>query len=774
MKGLYFYFSIASLLGILCALKSFLFFFILAIIYLVILFKYKRFSRLQLICIAFVYILFYFSTQIKITHYKTKIPVDTNTFYITFNQDPKIDGDSLQILVKEIRLNEKILLHYRIRSEMEKQMLEKETFYGRKCEVIGELKSPQIAKNENEFNYKEYLYQNQIYWILESNETPLKKCVVEKPSLLLMLKEIRFKGINYLKVHFPPDIAAFGTALIFGDRSLMSPETLSSFQKAGIVHLLAISGLHVSLLVEMVYLIGIRIGVTKENMVNFLLSILPVYAILAGGAPSVIRAVLMLFLVLCTVKFKRSLRLSSFDAISLAFSFYLFVYPMVIYDVGFQLSFSVSFGIILSAPVILKRYHRNFSKLISTSVVAQMSGLPILLYYFFSSSLMSIISNLIFIPFFSFFLLPGLYLLFFIQVIFGNVPTFINLFFEKVIHFSTSLLEYLTKISIFTFTPGRPNWFFLLIYIMLIVLIFMIWEMQMQYYRKFLVMLGTFLLLFQIVWNQNNPIGEVTMIDVGQGDCILIHLPFGKGNYLIDTGGTLSFNEEKWKTRKNPFEVGKNIVVPYLKSKGITKIDKLILTHGDMDHIGGAFAIIKEIQIKQILIAAVRDPSETENAIVSVAKKKQIPVVKVSAGDHWENRNSYFYVLSPEKNFSGVRNRGSITLFMKIGGLAWFSGGDLDQEGEEAIVKKYPNLSFDILKVGHHGSRTSSSEEFLTRYKPKISLISVGKNNRFGHPNQEVLDKLNNIHSVIYRTDQQGAITYRFFHEQGTFLPFLP
>jgi competence protein ComEC len=177
---------------------------------------------------------------------------------------------------------------------------------------------------------------------------------------------------------------------------------------------------------------------------------------------------------------------------------------------------------------------------------------------------------------------------------------------------------------------------------------------------------------------------------VGQGDSILIHLPYGKGNYLIDTGGSLQFNESQWRIKSNPFEVGKDVVVPYLKGKGITKIDKLILTHGDMDHIGGTFSILKEIDVNQILMPSVAEPSNTELAIASEARKKRIPVVHVSDGDFWENIDSYFYILSPEKNFTGVRNRGSIVLYAKIGGLTWFFGGDLDQEGEEEVIKKYP------------------------------------------------------------------------------------
>ncbi|HJV31808.1 MAG TPA: ComEC/Rec2 family competence protein, partial [Bacillales bacterium] len=234
------------------------------------------------------------------------------------------------------------------------------------------------------------------------------------------------------------------------------------------------------------------------------------------------------------------------------------------------------------------------------------------------------------------------------------------------------------------------------------------------------------------------------------------------------------FEAEEWKSKKRTFEVGKDVVVPYLKSKGITKIDKLILTHGDMDHIGGSFAILKELKVKQILMPSTMEESTLETAIKQEAKKKRIPVVKVSEGVYWRNKNSSFYILSPEKNFKGERNRGSIVIYAEMGGLTWFFGGDLDQEGEDNIIKKYPGLTFDVLKVGHHGSKTSSSEAFLNQSMPKISLLSVGEKNRYGHPNHEVITKLHKIDSTIYRTDKEGGITYRFYHKKGTFSSHLP
>jgi competence protein ComEC len=460
--------------------------------------------------------------------------------------------------------------------------------------------------------------------------------------------------------------------------------------------------------------------------------------------------------------------LSPIDAISLTLLIYVFFSPLIILDAGFQLSFSVSYAIILSVTNIFPRYQENISAMVVTSIIAQLAALPILLYHFFEISFISIVANLLYIPLFSFVFLPGLYILYFIQIIFGDTPSILINLFMKIITLANALIEKLADLSFAQLVTGRPNILLFIIYMVIILAIFLIWEVGFQQQRKIIVIFLAFTLItFQTIWNWANPFGEVTMIDVGQGDSIFIHYPFGKGTYLIDTGGTIQFEEDEWKKAAKPFEVGRDVVVPFLKGKGITKLDKLILTHGDTDHIGGTLALLKEIEVTQILMPSVAELSKSELTILQEAKNKGIQVVMVADGSQWENEKSTFYVLSPEANFQGERNSGSIAIMAEIGGLNWFFGGDLDQEGEERIIKKYPDLHIDVLKAGHHGSKTSTSELFINKIKPAISWISVGGHNRYGHPHSKVLEQLGN--TTVYRTDDHGAITYRFYQESGTF-----
>ncbi|MCM3566549.1 DNA internalization-related competence protein ComEC/Rec2 [Neobacillus mesonae] len=775
MNGKYLYFALTAMLAVLAALLSFFPIFLLTLLYFYILYKYKCFNKGQLLTVLGAAILFLFVGEKAVIQNKTFMPKSTSALTLKFTQMPKIDGDLLQIEAFETTYHEKLIIRYQLKSELEKEQLKQQRYFQTLCRISGTLVRPKIANNPNGFDYRKYLAGKEIYWIVEVKENPLLDCSPIKPTLSSELKQLRYTGIRYLENHFPEEIASLSAALIFGDRSILDPNLLDAYQSTGIVHLLAISGLHVTLLIGMVLYLGLRCGLTREMMVNLLMLLLPVYVVLTGASPSVIRASLMIFLVLMTVKWGAFIKLMPIDALSIAFMLYLLFNPLVLLDVGFELSFSVSAAIILASQHILKDSQDYVQMMLVTSVTAQLAAFPLLLYYYFELSFMSILANMLYIPLFSFVYLPGFYLLFFIHIVFGTAPDLLFQFFVWVINLSNKLITFFAESTILSFTPGRPNVIELFIYIGLIFAIFYLWETKHYPKRKTkLLILSLIMITFQPVWNHVNPFGEVTLIDVGQGDSIFIRLPYGRGNYLIDTGGTVGFYDEEWRKRSKPFEVGRDVVVPFLKGKGITRIDKLVLTHGDMDHIGGTLSVIKELHVKQILLPSVAESSETEESIVHEAEKQKIPVIRVSSGEKWSSGDSRFYILNPERNFSGERNGSSVTIFAYIGGLSWFFGGDLDKQGEEKIITAHPNLTVDVLKAGHHGSKTSSAENFIKQIKPKIALISAGENNRFGHPHKEVVERLKAAHTKIFRTDFQGAITYRFYRSNGTFSTYLP
>ncbi|MEM5592230.1 ComEC/Rec2 family competence protein [Niallia circulans] len=210
--------------------------------------------------------------------------------------------------------------------------------------------------------------------------------------------------------------------------------------------------------------------------------------------------------------------------------------------------------------------------------------------------------------------------------------------------------------------------------------------------------------------------------------------------------------------------MGAKTVVPFLKSKGIRTIDKLILTHGDLDHIGGSTAIIEQLHVKEIMYPNVKgDWSIEEEHLLKLVEKKQIPIRFIQAGQKWSTGKESFMVLAPIEKENLTKNNSSIVLFAKIAGITWLFTGDLEKEGELALMNKYPDLrEIDVLKVGHHGSKTSSTSEFMERLKPKIAVISVGINNRYHHPSLDVLTILEDYQVKVFRTDENGGFLFIF------------
>ncbi|GAM13335.1 Late competence protein ComEC, DNA transport [Mesobacillus selenatarsenatis SF-1] len=235
----------------------------------------------------------------------------------------------------------------------------------------------------------------------------------------------------------------------------------------------------------------------------------------------------------------------------------------------------------------------------------------------------------------------------------------------------------------------------------------------------------------------------------------------------------MPFEKEKWQQRSSQYDPGKKIVVPFLKSEGVRTVDKLILTHGDADHIGGAVALLEEIRVKQLIIPRVSDRSVLEEDIIQLARKKGTDIYVAGLGTGWTTAGGEFMILNPSVTV-GERNDQSIVLLAAIGGKKWLFTGDLGIEGENSMARKIKDIDIDVLKIGHHGSKYSSSEFFLERTNADFAVISVGENNRYGHPGEEVIKRLEERGMQIFRTDEDGAIIYRFKDNSGTFTTHLP
>ena len=771
MKGKGIYFSVSVLLGVFCALLDVMIFFMLFLLYVYLLSKFKSFSKKQISLIIFMFFLFWMVGIIANGRNVSILTGNENEFNFIF-QEWKINGDQLQITVKDEKSNEKLLLQYDIKSESEKNQLETRMKFGSNCTVSGKLTTPSTASNPNAFDYQRYLATKGIYWIITTDHNPMNSCSAPTFSYLSFIGNLRQTGIKYLLHHFPEPLASLSAALIFGERTEMSPQLVTSYQKIGIVHLLAISGLQVSFFTGLLFFIGIRIGVIRETMLNILIIFLPFYAILTGASPSIVRAVLMMLLIFISLRLTKE-RFQPLDAWSGALILSLAYSPFLIYDVGFQLSFTATLSLLLST-MLLANFKHPASQILMTTVIASIATLPILLFYFYEFASISLLANFIFVPFFSIFLSPITFFIFILHPILGSLLNPVISFINWTIVFANKIIEWFSGLPFLMITPGRPALILLCVYIILV--FFTFFKMEKAAGK---INVATFCLLLPLLlqfgMNTWSPTGEITFIDVGQGDAVLIVLPFHQGTYLLDTGGMVPFATENWQQKSREFEIGKDIVVPFLKSKGITRINKLILSHGDYDHIGGAQTILNELKVEEIVLPQGAEQSKLEKGICQIAKSKGIITTYVSEGSHWKSGENEFQVLSPpSQGIKLDKNNASIVIYARIGGLTWLFTGDMEKEREVSLAENYSFLDIEVLKVGHHGSKTSTSEELLEEFTPEMAIISVGEKNRYGHPHQEVIKRLEQKHIQILRTDQQGAISYFFRGRNGTFSTWTP
>lgn len=774
MKGKLIFLAPPALLGTMLQLNNPPTILALFLIYLIFLSKFKRFSPKGLCFIIIIFIFFTLAASHSVQNNHSDLSGEEKKFFLVFDSGAKIDGDRFRAIAKDQATGEALSVTYKIKSEKEKLFLQKASFFGRQCEVKGSLEVPPQAKNPGGFDYDRYLEQNHIYWILKLESNPLANCGSNGVSPLEKLRQYRQKGISHITANYPPESASLASALIFGEQSLLAEDVMSAYKKIGITHLLAISGMQVTVLMGVIYMFGLRLGIARERMAIFLLSILPLYAIIAGGSPSVIRSVLMAGILLMGGLRPSSFPISQTGALGLSFMAFILFDPFSVYNPGFQLSYAVTFSLLFSASALKKKHLGGVNLLALTSLISQIAALPILLFHFFELPLASIAANILFIPIYSFILMPIVYFSFPLSFFEGLAYAL-----GPVINGSVILAERLALLLAETplqLNPGEQPTSVIVSYAAAVLYSLTVWERNLKKKWAFAALLIPFaLLLLQESGERfSNHAGEVAMIDVGQGESIFISIPGGKGNYLIDTGGSVDFGKKAWQRPKKNFDPGRDVVVPFLKARGVTKLNKLILTHGDEDHIGGAAGIMENIKIEQILVPEMKEKSENEEDVIKLARKMQIEVKEVSKSDFWTAGGIKFFVLSPEKNYTGERNGGSIVIYSELADKGWLFTGDLTEEAEKELVSQYPDLKIDVLKAGHHGSKTSTSSSFLQHYRPSTVLISAGENNRFGHPHEETLERLNEVGAKVYRTDLHGAIIYSFTEKSGTFSSFLP
>src|SRR5699024_6103444 len=260
-----------------------------------------------------------------------------------------------------------------------------------------------------------------------------------------------------------------------------------------------------------------------------------------------------------------------------------------------------------------------------------------------------------------------------------------------------------------------------------------------------------------------SPIGTVTMLDIGQGDAFVIELPYRKGVIFVDAGANFTFNDFG-----SSDKVYKQIIKPYLYSRGINYIDAIFLSHEDIDHMGSVEYILRDMKVKEVIIS---DYYELDRQTVKLWKEYGTHIRRLN--DKIDINGQVFQTIGPTKDMKSP-NENSLILYTKFGGMSWLFTGDSGKDSENEIIDRYQNLAIDVLKVGHHGSRTSTSKIFVNQLDPSYALISVGKKNTYGHPSADVLEILEKEKVQLFRTDLDGAVQFRYKNTEGTFYKFLP
>ena len=577
---------------------------------------------------------------------------------------------------------------------------------GDKVLISGKFNTPKSNTVFNTFNYRKYLLSKKI--MLVSNEASITIKHKNKNPFYSLKTSIKnhiekYKSKAYLK------------AFIMGDTSLIEEDIMSNYKMLGINHLFAISGMHVSVFV---FLINKLLKKYKAKDIIIILFLL-LFLFITDYSESLLRC--STFFIISYLNKVLKLNIKNIYLILISAFFLLLINPYLIYSIGFLFSVIITFFVIASSNLLKDKTY--FKKLFIMSLICFLASVPILSFYFYKINLLTIVFNMIFIPLVSYLIFPLGLITFFLYPLDNIYMFFINLL--------EGLSSFFQNINFLSFVIAKPNVFVILIYYIILFL-------SIKRSRKLLI-IYFIVLLININIKYFIRDASVTFLDVGQGDSSVIIFPFGK-TILIDTGGLYL----------SRYNISKNKTVPYLNSLGISKIDLLILTHGDYDHIGDAINLLNEIKVDEVLFN--NDSfNDTENKIIKVLDKKNIRYSK-NSWDFKKNEDLYFLNTKMYDN----ENDNSTVVYFTYKNFSFLFTGDASKEREEDIMENYNIKDISFLKVGHHGSKTSTGSSFIKKINPKYSIISVGENNRYGHPNKNTLKNLKD--TTIFRTDLNGSI----------------
>ena len=633
---------------------------------------------------------------------------------------------------------------------------------GNKVAVEGNYSKGREERNPGEFDYNKYLRSKGVSGIiniyntsnLPAGQARIKIINNRENVFANTILTIRKKIDLLIRKLYNEQSAGLLRGLLLADRSEISYDTKTEFINTGVIHILAVSGLHVGYIVLIFTFLFGRFNIYTGSLLTVLG--LTIYIILIGAPSSAFRAGVMSVVLITAFITNRSTNL--LNSIAIAALIILFIKPYELFAPGFQLSFAAVISIALIYPPIqngIKKIEvnnliKNILLFVGVSLAAQIGTMPITIFYFGKLSLVALFTNLIVIP--STGVIVGIGILSLaLGAFFNSIAPYFSVVNELVIKFIFWIIH-ITGSGDYSFLRIRNfSLYDIILFYLVLAAIFIFHRRFVNSSAKItlLALCTSVFYLFSTFDNKNllpdNKL-SVVMIDVGQGDSFILKFPDGR-TALIDAGeATYSFDN------------GERVVLPLLDHLGIDKIDYGFVTHLDMDHYGGFVSLIRSGKISRLYKPGLDTSLSKDVRFENYIDKSHIPK-KYYKREILKIGNVRVYVLNVNEFKNSIQNNRSGVLKIVYGNSEFLFTGDIESLAENYYAEKYKTfLDSDVLKVGHHGSSTSSTENFLQFVTPQISLISVGIQNKFNHPSQVIIDRLKKYHSKIFRTDRAGAV----------------
>lgn len=628
--------------------------------------------------------------------------------------------------------------------------------YGDKLQISGEYQEPNKARNYKGFDYKNYLKINKIYGIIRVDlyTNIIIKHQKNLSNFKLLIHKIREKLKENIQELLTKETYALGIGILIGDNSRINEKIVEDFKNSNLSHMLAVSGAHINYVVLTVSILFTkkRAGIKAQRVVTIMMMLF--FMELTQMTSSVVRAgISCIIYMLASLLYRKA---DVINAMAISTLLILLNNPFKLFDIGFQLSYACTLGIILFCKLINIPLKNKLLKYLKDSIIISISAnifiIPIMMYQFNTISLTFILSNLLAGPLLGISIILEIIVLLisFMSINIAAIPAkVLNILLILIIN----IANWFSNIEISKIYVITPQIISIVAYYLICAAIIL-----KQKNRKIIVIIMLTVLIINLFPTPKKL--RINFIDVGQGDSTLIRTETNKV-ILIDSGGS---------TASSSFDVGNKVLLPYLLDRRIKKIDFIIVSHFDADHCQAFETVIDNINVRKVVVCKQSMITQEYLNIINKCKKKNIKIIVVERGDKLKiDKRTEFEILHPGERFlddgKGGLNANAIVCKMnyKLNNGKIFSilfTGDIEVEAEKELEQVYgKKLKADILKVAHHGSKTSSREEFIKLVSPKIALIGVGENNKFGHPADITLERLEKENVKVYRTDQMGEVS---------------